>query len=196
MVCRTHKGMVQRRSGAAAAEFAAMLPFLVLLFMIGVDFCRAFYASLTLSDCARNGAIWATDPTTPQLSKYPSLQSAGVADASNLNPAPTVTSRSGTDGSGQLYVDVTATYPFKTLLAYPGFSNPIVLSKTVRMRVQPSTPNQGSSQGSQNGGNGGNSGNGGDGGNGGNDNGGKGGDGAKGGDGGNDNGGRDKGQDD
>jgi Flp pilus assembly protein TadG len=38
------------RSGASAVELALLLPFLVFLFVITVDFGRIFYYSLTLTN--------------------------------------------------------------------------------------------------------------------------------------------------
>jgi hypothetical protein len=69
------------------------------------------------------------------------LQAAALADATNLSPQPTVTSTNGTDGSGNPYIEVTVVYPFQTISNYPGLSNPINLTRTVRMRVAPSVPN-------------------------------------------------------
>ena len=59
--------------------------------------------------------------------------------APNLNPAPDVTSSSGTDSFGN-YVDCTVSYTFKTITKYPGVpsSNPIV--RTVRIYQAPQTP--------------------------------------------------------
>lgn len=48
---------VPRRPGAAVAELAVLLPFLVLLFFVAVDYCRIFYFTLTVENCARNGAL-------------------------------------------------------------------------------------------------------------------------------------------
>jgi len=52
-----------------------------------------------------------------------------------------VSSTNGTDSSGNPYVEVTVVYPFTTISNYPGLPNPINLTRTVRMRVAPATPN-------------------------------------------------------
>lgn len=130
-----------RRVGAALVELALLLPFLLMLFVAAVDFARVFYFALTIANCARNGALYASDPVTQAQSPYASTQAAALADASNINPAPAVTSNYGTDGSGNAYVDVTVTYPFQTITAYPLVPDPLTLSRTTRMRMAPVTPN-------------------------------------------------------
>jgi Flp pilus assembly protein TadG len=124
----------------AAAELALLLPVLVLLFVIVVDFCRLFYSCLTITNCARNGALWASDPVAQATSKYANVTDAALADASNLSPAPTVTGpTTGTDADGNPYVEVTVTYNFQLITSYLGF-NSQTLARTVRMRVAPTVP--------------------------------------------------------
>ncbi|HBI42058.1 MAG TPA: hypothetical protein DDY78_04255 [Planctomycetales bacterium] len=126
----------RRRPGAAAVELAVVSPFLVFLFVIAVDFGRIFYFSQTIENCARNGAIYGSNLTTAQ-SPYSNIQQAALADAENLNPQPTVTSATGTDASGNAYVQVTVAWQFKTITTYPGVPSPVNLSRTVQMRVAP-----------------------------------------------------------
>ena len=127
------------RRGAAAVEFAVVAPFLMFLFIIAMDWGRLFYHSIIVNNCARNGAMYAADPWATARSPYTSLSQAALADAPNLNPAPDVTSSSGTDSFGN-YVDCTVSYTFKTITKYPGVpsSNPIV--RTVRIYQAPQTP--------------------------------------------------------
>jgi hypothetical protein len=96
---------------------------------------------LTVENCARNGALYASDPVAASQSPYTSTTQAALADASNLNPQPTVTSTNGVDSSGNSYVEVTVNWQFKTITNYPGVPNPVNLSRTVRMRIAPTTPN-------------------------------------------------------
>jgi Flp pilus assembly protein TadG len=127
------------RRGAVAAEVALLLPVLALLFVIGIDFARLFYHLATITNCARNAALHAADPAG---SPYTTTQAAGLADASNLSPQPTVSNaRTGTDAAGNPYVEVTVSYSFQMLTSYPGFASPLTLSRTVRMRVPPVVPN-------------------------------------------------------
>jgi Flp pilus assembly protein TadG len=129
------------RFGSAATELALLLPLLALLFLFTIDFARLYYHYTIVTNCARNGALYGSDPVAAQESNYSTLQAAALADASDLNPQPTVSSANGADSSGNPYVEVTVTYPFQTITNYPGLSNPINLSRTVRMRVAPATPN-------------------------------------------------------
>ncbi len=89
-----------RRRGAAATELAVLLPVLVLVLIGAIDFCRLFFHYTTITNAARNGALWASDPLAPNQSPYATVQDAALADANNLNPAPNVTSSTGTDGQG------------------------------------------------------------------------------------------------
>src|SRR5688500_673600 len=92
------------RKGAAVVELAVLLPLLVFLFVIAVDFARVYYYSLTLTNCARAGALYASDPATADESAFDSYEDAALADATNLNPPPEMSSTSGTDASGRTYV--------------------------------------------------------------------------------------------
>jgi Flp pilus assembly protein TadG len=112
MLCRTHDRTRGARQGVAVVELAILLPLLTFLFVIALDFCRVFYISLTLANCARNGALYAADPLTTAESPYPDATAAALADAGSLSPAPTVTSASGTDANGNPYVEVTVAYTF------------------------------------------------------------------------------------
>src|SRR5262245_20323559 len=108
------------RRGAAIVELAVLLPLLIFLFVIAVDCARVYYFSVTLTNCARAGALYASDPTTNDESPYASTEAAALADASNLSPAPTITSLTGVDASGRPYVEVTAAYTFRTITGFPG----------------------------------------------------------------------------
>ncbi len=128
----------RRRRGAAAVELALLLPILTLLFVFAVDFARLYYHYTIVTNCARNGALYASDPTVAVYSPYADYTAAALADASNLSPKPTVTRSYSADGSS---VQVTVAYSFTTISNYPGLSNPINLSRTVQMKIAPATPN-------------------------------------------------------
>jgi Flp pilus assembly protein TadG len=128
------------RRGVAATELAILLPFLAYLFVIGVDWSRVFYYSITIDNCARNGAIYASDPYTKVQSPYGSITAAALADASNLSPAPTVTSASGVDANGYNYVDCTVSWAFHTITKFPGVPQQTTLARTVRVYQAPSIP--------------------------------------------------------
>jgi hypothetical protein len=124
----------------AAVELAVLLPLLAFLFVIGVDFARLFYYSMTVQNCARNGALYGCDPTGNALSPYASVTDASLADSSNLSPAPNVTCKYGTGTNGN-YIEVTVTYTFHTITQYPGVPSQITISRSERMRMVPQLPN-------------------------------------------------------
>ncbi|MCI0381357.1 MAG: pilus assembly protein [Gemmataceae bacterium] len=128
------------RSGAAVVELAVLLPLLVFLLVVAVDYARIFHYSVTITNCARNGALYGRDPVAAAESPFTSIQQAALAEAPNLKPEPTVTSVNGTDAAGQPYVEVTVSYNFQTLTRYPGIPDTINLSRTVRMHVAAAVP--------------------------------------------------------
>lgn len=130
----------QPRHGAAAIEFAVVLPILALLFVICVDFARVFFYSATLWNCARQGALYGSDPTAAAQSPYTGITQAALADAQDITPAPTVTSTTGQDTAGNAYVCVTLSWTFTTLIRYPGVGDELQLTRTVQMRISPATP--------------------------------------------------------
>jgi len=134
----------EARRAAAAVEFAVLAPFLVFLLLIATDFARIFYASLTLANCARNGAIFESDPYVRADSPYKTTSDAALADAPNLmtDPSnkPKVTTGTGVDDIGKPYVEVTVTQQFTTVSKFPGIPNNVTLSRTVRMAQAPLNP--------------------------------------------------------
>jgi Flp pilus assembly protein TadG len=137
------------RTGAAAAELALLLPVLCLLLVAAADFARVFYAYTTITNCAENAALWATNPysngTKASQTPYASASAAAQADASGLSPSPTVvvaysSTLNGTYNSTPLtsgYVKVTVTWTFTPITHY--ISYPTTLSRTVYMRIVPSS---------------------------------------------------------
>jgi Flp pilus assembly protein TadG len=134
------RGKTPRR-GTAALEMGIVLPPLVFLALAVVDFGRVYYYTGVITNCARNGAMYASDPLAQAASPYVSITQAALADASNLSPSPTVSSSSGTDASGNAFVAVTVNYTYNTIVNYPGIPATSSLSRTVQVRVAPTTPN-------------------------------------------------------
>ena len=136
-----HRQVRKRRRGAAVVELALLLPLLIFLFAVAVDFARVFYLSLTLQNCARAGALYASDPAVADESAFASTQAAALADAANLNPKPTITQAQGTDSAGRSYVEVTAASTFQSVARVPGVPTQMNLARTVRMYVAAISPN-------------------------------------------------------
>jgi Flp pilus assembly protein TadG len=138
-----------RRRGVAAVELAVCLPFLAFLFLIAVDYCRLFYFSLTIENCARNGAQFGSQAANSQDwqnngALIASIQDATLADGAGLTPpldAKNVTISNGTDADGHPMVLVKVNYPFQTITNFPGIPNSTNLVRQAQMRVAPQTPN-------------------------------------------------------
>jgi Flp pilus assembly protein TadG len=124
------------RRGAAAVELAAVLSLLCFLTVATCDYGRISRDALIVTNCARNGALYASDSTYAAQSGYTSIQAAALADA-NLSSTPTVSSTTGTDSSGNNYAEVTVSYTFNTLLNYPGIPSSVPITRTVRMAIAP-----------------------------------------------------------
>ena len=147
------------RNGAQVVELALLLPLLAFLFVIVIDWARIFYYSITVNNCARNGAMYmacqqsaktTTSPYTDSglvnlyVNSVNPVTDAATADAPNLSPIPTVNSSTGSDTYGS-YVEVTVSYTFQTVtgFAVEFFSVPssTYVTSTCRMYVPPETPN-------------------------------------------------------
>ena len=135
------RGRPTRRRGVAAVELALLLPLLAFIFVVGTDFARIFYVSLTLTNCARSGALYASDPSVADESPYTSVQHAALVDATDLSPPPVVTSTTGVDAAGVAYVQVTATAVFSTITNFPGVPQQLEVRRSVRMTMAPTKPN-------------------------------------------------------
>ena len=129
------------RPGAAAVEFAVLLPFLMFLFLVTVDWARVFYYSVIINNCARQGAVYASDPVAASQSPYASVTDAALADAFDLQPQPTVSAAGGVDADKNPYMDVTVTWQFPLVTNYPLIGSSVTLSRTARARVAPAAPN-------------------------------------------------------
>lgn len=149
------------RRGAAAAEFAVLLPFVAFLAAIAVDWARLLYYTITLDNIARGGALtacdkeaWLKSPVNAGQTPYPAtfpgttaqqavLTSAALAEAPNLDCTPAVTAASVADGGdGYPAVVVTATMPFTTFTDYTygrlfGVEHTRALTRRVQMRIAP-----------------------------------------------------------
>jgi len=136
------------RRAVAAAELAVLLPFLCFLFVITVDFARIFYALLTVANCARNGAVYASNCANApgwegNATTYTSIQQAVLADACSLNPALTAADVTVTTGTQNGYpvTTVTVSYTFRTITNFPGVPAITLSSTSATARVAPAAPN-------------------------------------------------------
>jgi len=128
------------RGGVAAIELAVILPLFVFLFVLAVDFGRVFYVEFIVTSAARCGAQYGSTNPTCALDAA-GIQAKTLAEATDLDPTQLqVTSATGTDSAGNPYVDVTVTYPFKTVTSYL-ITTSFTVAARIRMSVGPVLPN-------------------------------------------------------
>jgi len=145
MLYRSRQHPSGKRRAAAVVELVVLLPVVVFLFAIAIDFARVFYYLLTVDNCARNGAVFAS--LAAESSEWQgnggliqATQQAAIADGGSLNPplaTSNVTVQNGTDANGNAVVEVTVTYPFAPIVRFPGIGTTLSLTRTVQMRTAP-----------------------------------------------------------
>jgi Flp pilus assembly protein TadG len=130
----------RRRTAVATVELAFLLPLLVFLFAIGVDFARLYNPYVTITNAASSGALYGSQSASRSVDTA-GIAAAALADTADLSPAPSVSSSTSTDASGNPYVTVTVTWNFQTVTHFPGVPSSLNITRTVKMRVQPAVPN-------------------------------------------------------
>jgi Flp pilus assembly protein TadG len=127
------------RRGAAIVEFAVLLPFLLYLCIIAVDWARLMYFSQCVNDCARAGALWASDEEVRQKSRYTTVTAAALAESPGLSPTPTVAQTDTVNSSTgkSEWVTVTVSMQFDTISNFPGVPKTQPITRSVRMKVAP-----------------------------------------------------------
>jgi Flp pilus assembly protein TadG len=138
-----HEPNARPRRAATALEFAAILPLLVTLVLGCVDFGRFAHSYIVVTNAARVGASFATvNPYTPetyslwqnsvQQATVQEMMGFGQFNAQALTVQTTVIpGSSGQPWSAQVYVS----YPFQTLVAWPGIPGSMTLQQTVVMQT-------------------------------------------------------------
>lgn len=118
--------------GQSLVELSIVLPVLLILLLGAVDFGRLYYASVTVTGAARNGAQYASENPDDTAG----IRAAALEDAGVLNPQPTVTvSGPDSDPAGGRYIGVRVTHTFRTLVPWPGIPSSVDISRQVVMRV-------------------------------------------------------------
>ncbi len=129
------------RHGAATVEFAILLPLLMFLFGIGVDWARAFYYHVTITNASRNAATWGCQSPS-QAADSTGIQNIALQDCSSLGAGVTVQS-SVVTVDGIDYLRVTVRYAFQPLTGLPGTPSTQTIWQTTEMRVMPTEPRPG-----------------------------------------------------
>lgn len=139
--CRRRTAAPTKRRGAAAVEFAIVLPVLITILLGTTDFGRFAHSRIAIANAARSGAAYGS--INPYNSSTEDAWKAGVAksvtdelgQAAAFDPAKlTITTTHVTEYAGQRRVNVQVTYPFETLVNWPLFPSSFDLRQTVTMR--------------------------------------------------------------
>lgn len=119
-------------------ELGLLAPVLLILALGVIDFGRVYFAYVSVTNGARNGAHYASNSPSAATNTV-AIRDAAMGDMNELlgtsasNPA--VTTVTGNDGQGSLYADVTVTYTFNTIFPWPGLPSSFDVERTVRARV-------------------------------------------------------------
>ena len=150
---RSWFGLHSRHKGQSAVELAGSMAILSILLVLACDFGRMFYAYVAVSDAARAGAQFGAQSLVT-AANVPGIRAAVTNDSTNISLAsgsPSITqctcvststvvgicasSYNCSTNPGATWVTVSVSSPFRTLLRYPGLSNPVTLSKTAQIQV-------------------------------------------------------------
>jgi Flp pilus assembly protein TadG len=139
--------------GAAAAEFALILPILVFLVLGGMDLGHRFYMQNLITNASREGARYAAkytgtnaDPNPTVVSNYVKLPPPNLNyNAFNFDTLTVATTFAGTPPNRIATVTVTALKHWWVLGAlhlfgFPGFTNPQTLTAATAMNMERSIP--------------------------------------------------------
>jgi Flp pilus assembly protein TadG len=127
------------RRGAAAVEFAVLLPFLGLMFSAAVDFGRVYHVTQTLQESAFAGAMVAsgTAQSSPTLGTATGAANAAIATASTLSPPLQTSNVSVVTGNPGGTASVTVSYEFQLITPILGPSGTVTLQRTAVVNVAP-----------------------------------------------------------
>jgi Flp pilus assembly protein TadG len=136
--------MKKHEAGQALAEFALILPVLMLIVMGLFDFGRAIYAYNAISNAAREGARLAiVNQSTNSGRPAAADEAANQATALGLNPATDVTvayrtaDLSGSCQAVGCIAEVTVRYRFTAITPIIGsFVGPINMSSTTQLPIE------------------------------------------------------------
>lgn len=130
------------RSGAVAVELAILLPLLMFMAVIGVDYARVFSRTLILETASRNACLYACQDSDKAVDTV-GIKAVAEKDMTDVSPTPTVVSSVYTGADGFQYVKVTVSMTFTTVTDFPGVPRNSNLSRSTEMRVCPKTPKPG-----------------------------------------------------
>lgn len=133
------------RRGAVAVELALLLPLLMFLAVIGVDYARIFSRAIVIESASRNACYWAAQHPDKAVDDA-GIRAVAMRDLTEFTSGgvtPTVTILRYTGADGFAHVKVTITVTFTTVTDYPGVPRQTELSRSTDMRVCPKAPKPG-----------------------------------------------------
>src|SRR5437870_4144738 len=117
-----------RRRGLAAVEFVLLAPLLGFLFVVALDYSRIFYYSVTVTNCARNGAVYGCQKPAYALDAT-AIETAAKKDVGTLDASLMKVTSTPNSATTPTTLSVTVTYPFTTITGYVGIPNSVTLTK-------------------------------------------------------------------
>ena len=134
--------------GASLVEFAVMLPFLTLLLVGLIDFGRAYYVNVEVTNAAYTGALYGTqnysDVTgmqnaasadAPDVTGMTAIASYGCECSDGTNPVAGCSSQPACSTNVVNYVQVTTTATYKPLFPWPGVPGSLAMQGLARLRA-------------------------------------------------------------
>jgi Flp pilus assembly protein TadG len=130
-----------KRPGVAAAELAILLPFLSFLLVVAVDYCRIFYYTQTLHNCAYSGALYAsgTAQTSSTVTSTAAATQAAVAEGTTMNPP--LQPKNVAVSFNQQTTTVTVQYEYQMLTPFLGDGGKVTITRQVTMGLAPTGGN-------------------------------------------------------
>ncbi len=126
------------RRGAAAAEFAVVLPVLMLIVLGALDFGRFAHSHIAITNAARAGAgVGAVNPPTDatlNLWKTQVAQAVNDEMAQLGTPSAVTVSAPYTEQERRLF-KVSVEYPFHTVVTWPGIPGSLTLRHQIVMEI-------------------------------------------------------------
>lgn len=109
-----------------------------MLIVLGtVDFGRAYFTAVSVTNAARTGADYAAVSST-NANDLPGIEAAVLEELSSLGDSDeaSISVTTSADGYGGTYAEVTVTHTFETAFPWPGIPNSVDIQRTSRARVQ------------------------------------------------------------
>lgn len=134
----TRHGQATPRAGAAAIEFAIVLPLLVMVLAATIDFSRFAYTSISVSNAARAGAGYGIFHPLDEFTRDRWIDRVAEAAADELvgwgayDTTKLVVTADFLSSGGDKRAVVTVSYPFKTQVNWGFFPSTMTIQqKTV-----------------------------------------------------------------